>query len=100
MRKILVAVLLGGMFAICLEHIFTIDDALSLSTKVQAQSSQRFEFQAVGKFGWYGEPDPRTVSFTVAAICDTANGNLIYISGSSQSSPAIDKGGCAKDPRR
>lgn len=69
---------------------------------VEAQSPQRFEFLAVGEWTREGRSNRGTlgtITFQVAAVCDTANGNLLYLTGSSQSGPAVVPNGCTKNPR-
>ncbi len=103
MRKIVIpflaAMALIAAFALV---VFIGSFYFSQSTKVEAQSLQRFQFEAVGSWTNDGRTDRGgfgTISFKVAAICDTKNGNLIYISGGSQSAPAVVPNGCQKNPR-
>ena len=77
-------------------------DYIVKASAVEAQSLQRFQFQAVEKWTSNGNTYLGSLGsyyFIVAAICDTQNGNLIYISGASQSAPAIFSNGCTKNPR-
>lgn len=78
-------------------------DYIAVSSVVEAQSPQRFEFQARG--AWTNEGRSNlgalgTITFQVVAVCDTANGNLLYLTGGSQSGPAVVPNGCAKTPAR
>ncbi|OGN06816.1 MAG: hypothetical protein A3B86_02875 [Candidatus Yanofskybacteria bacterium RIFCSPHIGHO2_02_FULL_38_22b] len=100
MRKYLVAVLLGGMFAICAEHFLTIDDALNQKVQnpffatVEAQSPIRFEVQK----SEYIVPGDRFYNYKLTAVCDTATGTLLYSTGYQSGLWGVANG-CAKTNR-
>lgn len=67
-------------------------------TKVEAQSPQRFQFQAVGYWDHNGRTNSNTHYHKLDAICDTATGTLIYSSGYEGGIWGVPNG-CQKDPR-
>lgn len=67
-------------------------------TKVEAQSPQRLQLQF--------KENILNSSFPLISVCDTANGNLLYVSigasgynGQRNTAMAVVPNGCAKNPR-
>ncbi len=95
MRTLVLAafIVLGFSFGLMTDHYFA---PATVEAQVE-RSEARFQFQALGKWDYSGKSN-NNIYYTLAAICDTYTGTLIYSSG--------DKGGiwgvpnsCAKNPR-